>query len=108
MGFRIRSRHTCRYGGTARQESIFNADDRRCTQNTLMVSWGSQARDHAFDFQARLADIEQQAQRQAGRFQTIDALHPMRVTQLFDRLQLDQRHAFDQQVRAVVATTTPW
>ena len=68
-----------------------------------MVWCGSQASDHAFDFPAWLAEIEQQAERQAGRLQIIGALHPMYVIQCPDRLQLDQKHAFDQQVRAVLA-----
>jgi hypothetical protein len=61
-----------------------------------MVSCGSQASDHAFDFQARLGEIEQQAERQAGRLQIIGALHPMHVIQCPDCLQLNQNHVLDQ------------
>jgi hypothetical protein len=38
---------------------------------------GSQTVDHAFDLHARIAEIEQQAELQAGRFEIIDALHPI-------------------------------
>jgi len=40
---------------------------------------GSQTFHHAFDFQAWLAEIEQQAEMQAGRFEVIDALHTVRA-----------------------------
>jgi hypothetical protein len=58
------------------RQKNFNADDRRCTRNTQMVSYCSSASDHAFDFQAWFAEIEQRAGRQAGRFQINGALHP--------------------------------
>jgi hypothetical protein len=59
--------------------------------------------DHAFDLQARLAEIKQQAKLQACHFEIIGALHPVRVVQCFDGLQLDQKHVIDQQVREVLA-----
>jgi hypothetical protein len=56
----------------------------------------------AFDLQARLAEVKQQAESQTGRFQIIGALHPMRVVQCFDGIQLDQKHVVDQQVREIL------
>lgn len=43
-----------------------------------------QAMDHAFDYQARLAEIKQLTEPQAGRFEIVGALHPVRVVQCFD------------------------
>ena len=57
-----------------------------------MVRRGSEAVDHAFDLQARIAEIKQQAEPQAARFEIIGALHPVRVLQRFDGLQLDQEY----------------
>jgi hypothetical protein len=52
---------SAKYRGTASKQKNFNADDRRCTQNTQMISCCSTASGHAFDFQAWLAEIQQQA-----------------------------------------------
>ena len=62
--------------------------------------------DDAFDLQTRLAKIKEQAEPEAGRFEIIDALHPMRVVQRLDGLQLDQQQVLDQQVWEVLPTTT--
>ena len=71
--------------------------ERRCTQSTQMARRGSQAMGHAFDLQARLAEIKPQAMSQTDRFQIIGALHSppgssapgrVRVVQCFDGLQL--------------------
>jgi hypothetical protein len=58
---------------------------------------------HAFDLQARLAEIQQEAELQAGGFETIRALHAMRVVERFDSLQLNQQCVLDQQVCKVLA-----
>jgi hypothetical protein len=90
--------------GYRRSSKIFSADaGRRCTPNTQIAQCGSKAMDHAFDLQARLAEIKQQAKLQAGRFEITGALHPMRVVQCFDGLPFDQKHVIDQQVRNVLA-----
>ena len=66
---------------------------------------------HAFDLQARLAEVKQQAESQTGRFQIIGALHStpgssarghVRVVQRFDGLQFDQKHVVDQQVHEIL------
>ena len=66
---------------------------------------------HAFDLQARLAEVKQQAESQTGRFRIIGALRStpgssarghVRVVQCLDGLQLDQRHVVDQQVHEVL------
>ena len=54
----------CLYGAgpplraAPREEKEFNADEEGCTQNTQMLQWGSKVARHAFDFWARLVDIE--------------------------------------------------
>jgi hypothetical protein len=53
----------------------FNADEGRCTQNTQMFQYGSQAVEDAFYLQAGLAKIEQQAELQAGCLEIIGALN---------------------------------
>jgi hypothetical protein len=77
---------------------------------------------HAFDLQARLAEIQQQAELQVGRFEIIGAVHPppgssappgqarwqalvghVRVVQCLDDLQLNRKYVLDQQVYDVVA-----
>ena len=73
--------------GTVGQERISNANaGRRCTQNTQMVLRGSQAIGHAFDPEARSAEIKQEAEPRAGRFAVIGALHPVEVVQRLDGL----------------------
>ena len=66
----------------------------------------------AFDLQARLAEVKQQAQLQTGRLQIIGALHStpgssvrghVRVVKCSDGLQLDQKHVVDQQVHEILA-----
>jgi hypothetical protein len=44
-----------------------------------MVQCRSQAVGQAFDFQARVAEIQKQAESQMGGFEIIGALHPMDV-----------------------------
>ena len=64
----------------------FSADIRRCTQNTQMVSCNSQCIDHrALISSARLAEIQQQAELEAGRSGVVRALHPVHVIQLLNR-----------------------
>jgi len=63
----------------------------------------SQAVRHALDLQARLAEIEQQAEMQAGCFEVIDTLGAVRLVQCFHGLQLDQKRIVDQQVNEVLA-----
>ncbi|MDR3535804.1 MAG: hypothetical protein P4L71_04825 [Acetobacteraceae bacterium] len=46
------------------EKTEFNADAGRCTPNTQMAQRGSQAVDNAFDLQAWLAEIQQQAELQ--------------------------------------------
>jgi hypothetical protein len=72
-----------------------------------MVSCCSWASDHARDFQAWLADIEQRAEYQAGRFQIIGTLHPMHVTQCLDGLQFGKKHAFASRSVLYSPTTAP-
>ena len=57
---------------------------------------------HPFDLQTRPAEIKQQAKLNPGRFEVIDALHPVCVFQCFDGLQLHQKQSPDQQVDDVV------
>ena len=66
-----------------------------------------QAIGHAFDFQARFAEVEQQAETQTGGLEIIDALGTMRLVQRFDGLQLDEKQILDHQVRKVLANRTP-
>jgi hypothetical protein len=42
----------------SRDKKGVNADEGRCTLNTQMVRCGSQAVDHTFDFQTRLAEVK--------------------------------------------------
>jgi hypothetical protein len=49
------------------------------------------------------AEIQQQAEPQAGCFEIIGALHPVRAIQRFDGLQFNQQHVLHQQVREVFA-----
>ncbi len=49
------------------------------------------------------AEIQQQAEPQAGCFEIIGALHPARVIQRFDGLQFNQQHVLHQQIREVFA-----
>jgi hypothetical protein len=64
---------------TLQDKKGFNADKSRCTQNTQIVQYDSKTVDHALDLQARLTEIKQQAEPQAGRFEIIGALHPVRI-----------------------------
>jgi hypothetical protein len=50
-----------RVRGTKRQERL-NADGSGFTLNTQMVRRGSEAVDHAFDFQTWFAEIKEQAE----------------------------------------------
>ena len=52
----VRSRPALR--ALPRDKKGLNADESRCTLNTQMVRRGSQAVDHAFDLQTRLAEIK--------------------------------------------------
>jgi hypothetical protein len=66
-----------------------------------MVLCGSQVSDYTSDLQARSAKVQQQTRPQAGRFEIICALRPVRVVQCLDNFQLNQQHIFNQQVRKV-------
>jgi hypothetical protein len=62
---------------------------------------------HAFDLQAWLAKIKQQAKLRTGRFQIIGALHSMRVVECFDSLQFDRRTSSIICQRIVIETLAP-
>ena len=57
---------------------------------TVFLFIRSQLVDDALDLDSRLAEIEQQAQLQSGRFQVVEALRHMHVIESFDRLQFDK------------------
>jgi len=104
----VRSRGPLRPVQQARILTQISADARGCTQ---MERNASQAVDHALDFQASPAEVEQQAELPAGCLEIVDALHPtpgsrarghVRVIQCFDGLQFDQQHVLDHQVHEVL------
>ena len=66
-----------------------------------------QVQDDAFDLEVWLAEIEQQAEMQARRFQIIQALHPMNLIDPLRRLQFDQNVTFNERVNRIVPDHDP-
>jgi len=64
-------------------------------------SGASQAPNDAFDFAARLAEVQQPAQTQARRLEVVQALGTMAIVQCLDGLELHDQHVIHQQVRRV-------
>jgi len=103
---RVRPRPAWRALWRCKTRKNFNADQGKCTQNTQMVRYGSQTVHHAFDLQARLAEIKQHAELPASRFEMIGALHQMRVIKCLDCLQLNRKHVLDSRSAKYSPTTT--
>jgi hypothetical protein len=83
-----------------RQQGISAADVRRYTP---MHCTGLKTADYSLDLDARLAEIEQQAQMQPGCRQVIDALGHVRFVQRANRFQFNHDGILDQQVGHVLA-----
>jgi hypothetical protein len=67
----------------------------------------SQARDDAFDRQAWVAEVQQQAEVQAGAALVVDALRAMDVGHCLGRLQFYDHRFFDQRPTAYSPTLIP-
>jgi hypothetical protein len=76
------------------------------TQNTQMA-WCLQGQDDAFDLAARPAEIEKQAEVQAGGFQIIQALRAMNLVDRFHRFQFDEDDALDKQINGIFTDHDP-
>ena len=83
-----------------RQQGISAADARRCTP---MQCAGLKTADYSLDLDARLPEIEQQAQVQPGCRQVIDALGHVRFVERANRFQFNHDGIVDQQVGYVLA-----
>jgi hypothetical protein len=65
-------------------------------------SGASEAVNNAFDFQARLAEVQQQAQTQVGRFEVVQTLSKMNRVQFLDRPEFHEHRVPHQQVHSVL------
>jgi hypothetical protein len=85
------------------KQARFYADAGGSTRNTQIGWHGSQAPHQAFDFQAWIAEVQQQAEIQAGGLEIIDALKAMGLVQRFDGLQCNQNRVVHPQVYEILA-----
>ena len=77
------------------------------TQSTQRDASALQVQDDAVDREARLAEIEQQAEMQARRFQIVQALCPMNLIDPRRRLQFGQNVTLNEQVNRIVPDRDP-
>jgi hypothetical protein len=63
----------------------------------------SKAQNYALDFQARLAEVDQEAQLQTSRPKVVQALGTMNIIECSDRLQFNEHRILNQQIDSVLA-----
>jgi hypothetical protein len=76
------------------------------TPNTQMA-WCLQDQDDAFDLETRPAEVEKQAEVQAGGFQIIQALRAMNLVDRFRHFHFDEDDTFDEQINGLITDHDP-